>query len=284
MAPWIGVGRLADRAAVEADRAVHGPRGHREHEADGHGRRGQGHRRGQPASAAAVEPEVDGGHRTGQVAGRPEPAGQRRCRSPRGSGWATARPAGTTGHTRAPPGCRSPPTAAGRRNTTMAGVSISDVVPTSAAAARPGPIRPVSRATSRPAISITATRIAVRRHRQDLRQPLEVPRAGDQAPGHQPPGRHDVRVVRHQQVGDRAIPGPRGRHVGHVVAEELVELPRVPLDMAAPLGAYVAGSKKRTAGAVTIQSHSRASPAGRPGVPGHPGLRSSRSARSSRSR
>ena len=40
-----------------------------------------------------------------------------------------------------------------------AGVSIKDVVPTIAVAARPGPIRPVSRATSRPASNITATRI-----------------------------------------------------------------------------------------------------------------------------
>ncbi len=41
-----------------------------------------------------------------------------------------------------------------------AGASINEVVPISAMAASPRPVRPVSRATSRPVISITATRIA----------------------------------------------------------------------------------------------------------------------------
>ncbi len=41
----------------------------------------------------------------------------------------------------------------------VAGESISDVVPTRIIAARPIPARPVSLATSRPVMSMTATRI-----------------------------------------------------------------------------------------------------------------------------
>ena len=91
----------------------------------------------------------------------------------------------------------------------MAGVSITDVVPTRTIAARPtgfarSPARPVGRsaASPRPRIEYEATASTAGSRSR-------LPAAVDKPPGQQPPRRHDVRIVRHEQVRDRALPGPR---------------------------------------------------------------------------
>ena len=150
---------LAGRASVEADRAVDlaSTQGH----AEGHGqhRRRQRHGGGEAAPAAAVEDEVDRRGRAGHVADRPEPAGEHRRDG---------------GERRARPGCGdrlqhwayqsvaripNPAQSVCPAEYQHADEAITDVVPTAAIAASPTPMRPVSRATSRPVSSITAARI-----------------------------------------------------------------------------------------------------------------------------
>ena len=101
----------------------------------------------------------------------------------------------------------------------VAGASISEVVPDQDHR-RQAERRPPGLPRDQPAgQEHDGDQDRIRRDRQHLGKPLQAPRHGHETPGQQPPGRHDVRVVRHEQVRDRALPGPRGRHVGDVVTE-----------------------------------------------------------------
>ena len=193
---------------------------------DGHRHRqdcGQERDGGGPAApAASVHPQVDCGDGTGQVAYRPEPAGDHGRHGREEERRHRRRPPPALG---VPERCQDPESGPER---------LAGRVPArrrrherGRAHARPSPpdpgrIRPVSRATSRPARSITATRMRVGGLGQHLGQFLQRARPGDQRPREQPPGRHDVRVVRHKQVRDRPRECSRCRHIGEVVAVEPV--------------------------------------------------------------